>query len=167
MPDRRKSTALKDALFNGHRKRFPTKELLVVCDSCNQAVSSSDKLCPFCGSVLETGAWRNAGSKPSRWPLLRRQMMLSWLKLMPLAAFGLIVIYFAALVICLVVLALIFGSLAFLVTIVGRTSAIYGQMIGNAQSNGIGVALLLIGVVIALLLLLLGAHRFWQKRPPK
>lgn len=93
--------------------------------------------------------------------------MLSWLKLMPLAAFGLIVIYFAALVICLVVLALIFGSLAFLVTIVGRTSAIYGQMIGNAQSNGIGVALLLIGVVIALLLLLLGAHRFWQKRPPK
>ena len=92
--------------------------------------------------------------------------MLSWLKLMPLAAFGLIVIYFVALAICLVVLALIFGSLAFLVMIVGRTSAIYGQMIGNAQPNGIGVALLLIGVVIALLLLL-GAHRFWQKRPPK
>ena len=139
-----------------------TKELFIVCESCGQHAPDSEKLCPWCGSILELTASQNIKMKTSR-----LQMLASWLKLIPLAAIGLIVIFFAAWVICLVILALAFGSLAFLVTLVGRTSATYGHMMGNAQRNGIGGALLLVGVVFVLLLLLVGAHRFWQKRQPK
>ena len=77
---------------------------------------------------------------------------------------GLIVIYLAALFICLLILALIFGSLAFLANVLGRTGATYSNMIAHAHHNGIDV------VFAArrcrhrsFLLLLLGAHRFWKK----
>jgi hypothetical protein len=139
-----------------------TEEIPIVCESCGQQAPDSEKLCPWCGGILESKAWQNIEMKTSR-----LQMLASWLKFIFLVVLGLIAGFFLAWVACLVILALIFGSLAFLTTLVRRTNATYGYMIMNAQRNGVGGALLLLGVIIAILLLLFGAQRFWQKRPPK